>query len=335
MQRTPLHPFAQAADIITSDQKDAQQLANLRHDLWSILRKLAGARQTQVLGKEVQHLSLLIYLSLTTFVGNRTLGEEYCDIVPIEDATGRYPSFSRRAGFIFSCSLFPYFLAKFLSRLLRRLDLAREAPKDARVEKTWLWVVLKKYLRQTSNLSVTSLYAVHLALFYLRGRYYHVSKQFFRLRYVYSKRSSLADDRGNYEVLGVLLLSQVLTQAILHLQNSSDEAPRVNDAMKTFSQDLGSSRTTGSVVSRPLIESLKSWRQGPAYCTEKPGTMAWIDGNQRRRCTLCLEFLKDPSVTTCGHVFCWQCVVTWIHEKPECPLCRQRLAVQHVLPMRC
>lgn len=24
-----------------------------------------------------------------------------------------------------------------------------------------------------------------------------------------------------------------------------------------------------------------------------------------RKCTLCLEFCKDISVTNCGHVFCW------------------------------
>ena len=62
-------------------------------------------------------------------------------------------------------------------------------------------------------------------------------------------------------------------------------------------------------------------------------SMGWI-GRQARKCTLCLEELKEPSVTTCGHVFCWGCIGDWVREKPECPLCRQNVLVQHILPLR-
>jgi peroxin-10 len=62
--------------------------------------------------------------------------------------------------------------------------------------------------------------------------------------------------------------------------------------------------------------------------------MAWIKGRQQRRCTLCLEELRDPSATQCGHVFCWTCICDWVREKPECPLCRREALVQHVLPLR-
>jgi peroxin-10 len=61
--------------------------------------------------------------------------------------------------------------------------------------------------------------------------------------------------------------------------------------------------------------------------------MPWIKG-QNRKCTLCLEELKDPSVVGCGHVFCWACIGDWVREKAECPLCRREVAMQHVLPLR-
>jgi len=72
----------------------------------------------------------------------------------------------------------------------------------------------------------------------------------------------------------------------------------------------------------------------PRYDLKNEKEMEWISGTQQRKCTLCLEELKDPSVTVCGHVFCWGCIGDWAREKPECPLCRQSCLVQHVLPLR-
>lgn len=55
------------------------------------------------------------------------------------------------------------------------------------------------------------------------------------------------------------------------------------------------------------------------------------------KCTLCME-KREPekgtsAVTECGHVFCWDCIVGWAREKPECPLCRQSLNPSHILPI--
>jgi peroxin-10 len=67
---------------------------------------------------------------------------------------------------------------------------------------------------------------------------------------------------------------------------------------------------------------------------DRQGVMGWIKGSQQRKCTLCLEEMKDPAATQCGHVFCWVCIGDWIREKPECPLCRRQALAQGVLPLR-
>jgi len=52
-----------------------------------------------------------------------------------------------------------------------------------------------------------------------------------------------------------------------------------------------------------------------------------------RNCTLCLEERTDSCVTECGHLFCWNCIVGWGREKAQCPLCRQSLMLDRLLPI--
>jgi len=72
----------------------------------------------------------------------------------------------------------------------------------------------------------------------------------------------------------------------------------------------------------------------PIYQLKDRQVMQWMPTKQQRKCTLCLEELKDPSITTCGHMFCWVCIGDWLRERPECPLCRSHVLLQHVLPLR-
>ncbi|RWA08259.1 hypothetical protein EKO27_g6859, partial [Xylaria grammica] len=199
------YPYAFAPDIIRAHQKDAYFQGLLTNQLTDLHRRLLGARSAHAWSTESRTLADLIYLCLTTLLGNRTLGEEYCGLVQVEaplspsasDQGRRLPSIQRRAAYIAGSILLPYGLAKLLpvirARLRARLqrNLARA---EARVHsdanpgdlkggrkpatQTWSYKLQTYLLANLSTLtSPAPVHALSLALFYFSGSYYELAKR--------------------------------------------------------------------------------------------------------------------------------------------------------------
>lgn len=354
------YPFAAAPDIIRSNQKDTYFQELLLEQLSNILRKLYGSRFAHHHNSEARTFTELLYFGLTTLVGNRTLGEEYCDIIQISDTSLRLPPLCRRAGYILSTVLLPYTLAKFLPafRNLVRLKLeANLGPKSNFSNASFSQLLKFHLLNNLSGItSPSSIHALTLSIFYFTGSYYHLSKRLFGLRYIFTKRPAPSDQRIGYEVLGVLLVLQMSVQGWLHLYSilktpmlSSAGTGNLSERTDIVSRVTTNLNDQTPVDSNNNLVPLREHRSQSRleatthtpilgdrsrYDLQDGAMMGWIDGQQQRKCTLCLEEMKDPSVTTCGHVFCWTCIGDWIREKPECPLCRQGVLAQHVLPLR-
>jgi peroxin-10 len=372
------YPFAAAPDIIRSHQKDAYFTGHLTNSITDLYRHLRGARATHALGPELRTVASLVYFALTTLPGNRTLGEEYCDLVQLEAPSGQLPSVQRRAAYIAGSILLPYIVSRVLPsirqrlrRLLeRRLETLRRRAAAAAADddskdnyiksnaagnrEARLWSYLLRNL--SSITSSAPLQAVTLAVFYFSGTYYELTKRLLSLRYVFTRSVPDTPDRAGYEVLGVLLVIQFAVQGYIHirsnlLQSSSSEASREraafmqsggvdvsldHDNSYAANNDLLMSGGQGPQLTRIDIAATTHTPVGrtPKYDLSKDKVMGFIKGSQQRKCTLCLEELKDPSATQCGHVFCWECIGDWVREKPECPLCRRDTMVQHILPLR-
>lgn len=365
------YPFAGAPDIIRSHQKDAYFQAVLFDQLSTILRNVKGARFVHSFTTEARTAADLIYLALTTFVGNRTLGEEYCDIVQVEGETGRLPSAKQRGGYILSTILLPYALTRILPALRRRVRASLEPrlnkQEAAKGGPSRLARAERYILEHIDTITSPSpFYALSIAIFYFSGAYYHLSKRLLNLRYIFTRTHSASEQRAGYEVLGVLLVLQFTVQAYMHLHQTISSAPGHSqvpqlanaEAMAGTSAVLPGevevsldpnaySSNNALLFSNPESnEDLSATQRKVAHMTHTPNRsephfdledkekMKWLHGRQARKCTLCLEPMKDPSATTCGHLFCWTCICDWCREKPECPLCRQHTLVQHILPVR-
>lgn len=350
--KSHLFPWAASPDIIRSSTKDESITHYLSNELQNILRFLRGPRFVHVHSNGIKHASQLLYLGLTTFLGNRTLGEEYCDVIHLEDDTQFLPSFPRRAGYVFTSALTPWLLDRLLPTFRRRLRAKLErnlARLEARsrllapmTSKTLCKMQLQTYLLKHLDfwISTSPALILNLTAFYFTGAYYHLSKRLWRLRYAFTKRVSENEERGGYEVLGVLLLLQIIVRSVLHIKETLKDArlaakenrQEERDEDEEVEEMSSKKPTPATIYTPPSIPNLPT--DTPRYTLEDPSAAPWISNAQQRKCTLCLEVMNDPSVTTCGHVFCWACIRDWVKEKPECPLCRQRVTASKLLPLR-
>ncbi|KKZ65796.1 hypothetical protein EMCG_01181 [[Emmonsia] crescens] len=344
-------PWATSPDIIRSHEKDAYISGTLSAQAHTIIRSLRGARYAHSHTDAIKNLTDLLYLSLTTLVGNRTLGEEYCDVVQLEDDSLRLPSLARRVGYILSSILIPWTLQRLIPVLRQKLR-AKLQRSVARLQAKAALLSSKQEIRSKPSLtlrfqtyildhldSLTSLspiFALNLAAFYFSGAYYHISKRIWGLRYVFTKRIEDNEARIGYEVLGVLLMLQIAVQGILHVKDTvfSLTADTAEDQQQQQQQSSDQKTSLKAIYTPPSIQSLPASEARYDLANSTNAALAWVPPGQQRKCTLCLEPYKDPSVTTCGHVFCWTCIRDWVREKPECPLCRQETLGSKILPLR-
>lgn len=61
-------------------------------------------------------------------------------------------------------------------------------------------------------------------------------------------------------------------------------------------------------------------------------------------CNICLDLVKDPVVTFCGHLYCWPCIYRWItfpntssensdQQQPQCPVCKSEVSQKTLIPL--
>ncbi|KAJ3698025.1 hypothetical protein LUZ61_001730 [Rhynchospora tenuis] len=333
-------PSAAQPEMMRAADKDESYAAYVQEACRDAFRHLFGSRITSAYQDEIKLLGQTFYYLLTTGSGQQTLGEEYCDIIQVAGTNGLPPTPARRILFIIYQTAIPYLGERISSRMLARgaaLDdgeyeghtgsvSADQSPLQeanrstalsglrGRIRALWLsllrkWPSLLPFAKEVLQLAIRT----NLMLFYFEGLYYHLSKRAAGIRYVFIGKP--LNQRPRYQLLGIFLLIQlcILGAEGLRRTNFSSIASSINQSSHA---NQPSSRAWGVPVLNEDGNIASDYDISKGSVTE----------NVTSKCTLCLGARQHPTATPCGHVFCWNCIMDWCNEKPECPLCRTPIA---------
>nr|CAD1832312.1 unnamed protein product [Ananas comosus var. bracteatus] len=336
-------------------EAEAGQAHGLRGAARRRRRGSGGTSVAVAYQSEIKLLGQTLYYLLTTGSGQQTLGEEYCDILQVASSNGLPPTPARRVLFVVYQTAVPYLAERISSRMASRgMALndtqfeesgesnhpTRDTIQSSDIDENsssrgiivsplsrfkenfralWLsaiqrWPSVLPLAREVLQLALRT----NLMFFYFEGLYYHISKRAAGIRYVFIGKP--LHQRPRYQILGIFLLIQLCILGAEGLRRSN-----LSSMTRSIRQTSTSNHYSSTGRGLPVLNedgnlitdynaTKGSWTSDSAVVSEAPSGMS--------KCTLCLSTRQHPTATSCGHVFCWNCIMEWCNEKPECPLCR-------------
>ncbi|XP_069687760.1 peroxisome biogenesis factor 10-like [Periplaneta americana] len=279
------------AEILRSAQKDDQFIDTLDSLISETTYMLGGNRHWLKSRNLREALARLFYYGFTTVWGFQTLGEEYTGVIQIDKTSKNVPGKLLRISMVLLNCGGELLVLKFLTRLEDHL----KQPSDVTKLRPEAQEKLLSYINILKSV-IPYLHRLHKGIFYLNGNYYDISKRLTGIKYILVRQWLKAEvSHIGFQVLGVVSL---LYLSLLGINTCFSKWRQQYTSTKPFDlQDISSKTSTSS--------------------------------STKLRCALCLEDRTHTTVTPCGHLFCWNCILEWVKEQQMCPLCREK-----VLPSR-
>ena len=299
-----LYP-AGTPEVVRATQKDRFYTEHITSLLSDISRQLLPLRLWLRWQRELQLLAELGYYSLTTLLGNQTLGEEYCNIIQIGPSARRKyvaAGFIRRILSVLIQTIGIYSVEKGFEVLYRHIRDRRLGSLQLSEREYEVLETITGCIEDIFN----SASQFHMALFYSYGIFYHFGKRLAGIKYLMIRTIDAPESMNPYKILGWLILLQLAMQMLKLcyklLRKKKDE--KIKSETTEVRGENGMKLTL-----EPVVKASSS----------------------RLKCPLCLEKCYTETATLCGHIFCWSCICEWTSEKSECPVCRVTVQPQQLI----
>eukprot|EP00667_Euglena_gracilis_P016551 EG_transcript_17328 len=307
--------YAAAPYLLQAAQKDAYHTAGLLEQVKEALQPLLGNVRVNVHDAELRLFSDVLYFACTTLKGIQTLGEEFCDLVPVHG--GAIPSRGWRALQVLLQIVGPYLCRRLCHRLVDwavRVRLGRALLPHG--HDRFLPAAAMAELQAIG----TWLQRLHLAAFYWKGEFLHVSRRLTGTRFVLSREA--VEPIHSYRILALMLGLELGWQALVAVGVLWG---RLRSRLELPSASPGD----GSPLAPPSVLRPEA---GLAAETEEEEEEAGEE-DSGPKCALCLGVRQHSTATPCGHLFCWRCIAPWCVAQELCPICRLAVTPQALAPV--
>lgn len=280
---------ARQPEILRTVQKDAAFTNQLGHDFSNILR--FTSKKFWIKYNSLCTLLIeLAYHGFASYKNLQTLGEEYTGIIQIDS---KYIALPNKLLQLISIVM-EYAGEQLLIKLIKNVELEIERNADICPEAK---IQLKRCCSFILH-AIPYIQAMHRTWFYLFGGKYQIARRLTGINYVLIRHwLNIKHSVYGYKILGIISSLQLALVFMAFLK----EAIRSNQITTTAIQKV-------SGLKKRMTTTLN----------------ATNDLNQPK-CILCLEERHNTCSTICGHLFCWSCIMDWIDQKEECPVCREAI----------